>query len=219
MKNITVLLVLLVSLRFPAISQSSLQLSVSGGPTFTSNIEYNNSTGHINAAITGSLGLIYRPNSVFGIEFKISSLANPTSYLNNDTSNTVKIYTTSQIVFQRILAGLNYYLPLKSIKPFIGLIGGASYVEENRASPYSSLIKFNWGFQIGASININKILAVRLDACEIYIPNVPNNSTFFGDTKDDSGFPSFIIGNPSSATITQWNIDLGLLINLSKTNK
>ena len=219
MKNITIFLVLMITLQFPAISQPCFQLSVSGGATFTSNIEYNNCTGRINTAMTGSLALIYRPDSAFGIEFKISSLGHPTSYLNNDTSNTVKIYTTSNIVFQRVLVGLNYYLPLKRIKPFIGLLGGASYVEENRASPYSSLIKFNWGFQIGASINIDKILALRLDACEIYIPNVPNNSTFFGNTKDDSGFPSFIIGNPSSATITQWNINLGLLINLKKTNK
>lgn len=206
-------------MQFPAKSQPSLQLSVSGGPTFTSDIEYNNSTGHIKTAITGSLGLLYLPSSVFGIEFKISVLSHPTSYLNNDTSNIVRIYTTSQIVFQRILAGFNYYLPLKNIKPFVGLLGGASYVYENHFYPYSSLIKFNWGFQIGTSINISKLLAVRVDACEIYIPNVPNNSTFFGDAADGSGFPSFIIGNPSRVTITQWNINLGLLINLSKSSK
>src|SRR5450631_1951356 len=104
MKNITVLLLLLISLQFPAISQSRFQISVSGGPTFTSKIGYNNCTGHINTAMTGSLALIYRPDSTFGIELRFSGLSHPTSYLNNDTSNTVKIYTTSQIVFQRILA-------------------------------------------------------------------------------------------------------------------
>jgi len=219
MKNITIFLVLMISLQFPAISQSRFQLSVSGGPTFTSNIEYNNCTGHINTAMTGSLALIYRPDSAFGIEFKISSLGHPTSYLNNDTSNTVKIYTTSKIVFQRILAGFNYYLPFKGIQPFLGLVAGASYAQTTQTAPQSSIINFNWGFQTGASLNLAKSIALRLDASAVFIPNVSNNTSYFNVAADGSGFPSFIIGNPSRATITQWNINLGLLINLSKTNK
>jgi hypothetical protein len=44
MKNITVLLVLLISFQVAAISQSRFQLSLSGGPTFTSEFGYNNCT-------------------------------------------------------------------------------------------------------------------------------------------------------------------------------
>jgi len=219
MKNITVLLVLLICLQFHAISQSRFQFSVSGGPTFTSNIGYKNSTGHINTAMTGSLAFIYRPDSTFGFEIKFSSLVNPTSYLNNDTSNIVKIYTTSHIVFQRILAGLNYYLPLKGIQPFLGLVTGASYAQTTETAPESSIINFNWGFQTGASLKIAKSMALRLDVCAVFIPNVSNNTSYFNVAANGSGFPSFIIGNPSRATITQLNINLGLLINLSKRNR
>lgn len=219
MKNIITLFVLLIGLHFPAISQSRFQLSVSGGPTFTSNIGYDNCTGHINTTMTGSLALIYRPDSAFGIELKFSDLAHPTSFLNNDTSNIVKIYTTSKIVFQRILAGFNYYLPLKSIQPFLGLIVGASYAQTTETAPQSSIINFNWGFQSGATLNIAKSIALQLDACTIFIPNVSNNTSYFDVAADGSGFPSFIIGNPSRATITQWNINLGLLFNLTRRNK
>jgi len=140
MKSITFLLVFLISFRFSAISQSNLQVLVSGGPTFTPKIKYNNSAGYISTVVTGSLGLVYRPVSTFGFELKFSDLSHPTSYLKNDTSNTVKIYTTSQIVLQRILAGFNYYLPLKSIKPFLGVITGATYAQTTQTAPQSSII-------------------------------------------------------------------------------
>jgi hypothetical protein len=219
MKNIAVLLVLLISLQSSAISQSKFQLLVAGGPTFTSDIKYNNCTGHINTTLTGSLGLIYRPDSTFGIELKFSGLLHPTSYLNNDTDYTVKAYTTSHIVFQRVLAGFNYYLPVKGIQPFLGLIAGASFAQTTAISPESSIYNFNWGFQAGATLNIAKSTALRLDACTVFIPNVYNNSSYFNGAADGTGFPSFIIGDPSKATITQWNINLGLVINLGKTNK
>jgi hypothetical protein len=168
--------------------------------------------------MTGSLAIIYRPRSTFGIELKFSG-AHPKSYLNNDTENVVKVYTSSHIVFQRILAGFNYYLPLKNVQPFLGLVAGASYAQTTETAPESSIINFNWGFQSGATLNIAKGMGLRLDASAVFIPNVSNNSSYFNVASDGSGFPSFIIGNPSSATITQWNINLGLLINLGKTNK
>jgi hypothetical protein len=166
--------------------------------------------------MTASMGFSYKLDSTFGIELKFSSLLSPTSYLNNDTSDIVKIYTTSRIVFQRILAGFNYYLPLKGIQPFLGLVAGVSYVRTTETAPESSIANFNWGFHSGATLNINKLMALRLDACVVFIPNVSNNTSYFNVASDGSGFPSFIIGDPSSATITQWNINLGLLINLSK---
>src|SRR5215467_6174520 len=113
MKNTSVLLVVLISVQLPALSQSRVQLLVSGGPTFTPTIAYDNCTGHISTAMTSSLAIIYRPGHAFGVELKLSGLYHPTSYLNNDTSNIVKTYTTSHIVFQRLMAGFNYYFPLK----------------------------------------------------------------------------------------------------------
>ncbi len=217
MKPFIIAFIVLVSLPATSICQSRFQFLLSGGATFTPACKFQNSTGHINTAATGSLAFIYHPIATIGIELKYSNLSNPLSYLNNTKSETVRIYTSSHITFQRVLTGLNYYLPLKNIKPFIGLLGGASYVEQQQKYPYSSMFKFNWGFQIGASFNINKLLAVRFDASEIYIPNVPNNSAFFGDPANDSGFPSFIIGNPSTATIKQLNVNLGLMINLGKS--
>ena len=58
MKSISVLLVLLISLKFPTWSQSRVQLLLSGGPTLTPTIAYDNCTGHINAAMTGSLAIV-----------------------------------------------------------------------------------------------------------------------------------------------------------------
>ncbi len=143
----------------------------------------------------------------------------PTSYFSNDSDNTVKIYTTSHIVLQRILAGFNYYLPLKGIQPFIGLAAGASYAQTTETAPQSFIYNFNWGFQTGATLNIAKSMALRLDGWAVFIPNVSNNTSYFNAAADGSGFPSFIIGNPSRATITQWNINVGLLINLRKRNR
>lgn len=219
MKNITSLLVLLICSQSHAISQSRFQFAVSGGPTFTPNIGYKNCTGHINTAMTGSFAFIYQPDSSFGIELKFSSLSHPTSYLNNDTNNTVKIYTTSHIVLEHILVRFNYYLPLKGIQPFIGLAAGASYAQTTETAPQSSIVSFNWGFQIGTTLNIAKSIALRLDGCAVFIPNVSNNTSYFNVAAGGSGFPSFIIGNPSRATIAQVNINLGLLINLSKRNR
>lgn len=214
-----ILFALLLLTGFPAIGQSRFQLAISGGPTFTSDIKYKNCTGHINTATTASFALIYRPDPSFGIELKFSSLMHPTSYLNSDTNNIVKIYTTSHIVLQHILAGFNYYLPLKPVQPFIGIAAGASYAQTTETAPQSSIYNFSWGFQTGATLNITKSIALLLEGCAVFTPNVSNNTSYFDVGADGSGFPSFIIGDPSKATITQWNINLGVLINLGKTSR
>ena len=82
-----------------------------------------------------------------------------------------------------------------------------------------NLQSFNWGFQTGATLDIAKSVVLRLDACAVFIPNVSNNASYFDVAADGSGFPGFIIGNPLSATIIQWNIKPCLLINLGKRNK
>jgi hypothetical protein len=204
----------LTGLHLSASGQSPLALSFSVGPTITPKISYSDCTGHITAATSFSLGMIFRPDSAIGIEVKFISLSNPTSYLKNDKDNTVEAYTRSAIVFDRFLLGFNYYFPLRGIYPFLGIVAGGSHVQTTQTAPQNSITNFNWGLQTGASLKLAKALALRLDACLIFIPNVSDNSTYFGVAADGSGFPSFIIGAPSVAAITQWNINLGIVISL-----
>src|SRR4030095_3113624 len=118
MGKIALLFHLFVILFLHATSQSRMQLSIDVGPTFTSKIRYQNCTGHIEPAITPSFALLYKVNSYFGLELKFVSLIGPTSYLDNDSNNIVKIYTTSHIVLQHLLAGFNYFVPSKRIHPY-----------------------------------------------------------------------------------------------------
>ena len=219
MKQVTILFLALILLHMTPACQSRWQFSLDLGPTFTSDIQYKNSAGHINTVMTVSPAFTYFPISTLGIELKYSGMSKPLSYLDNKTNERVKDYTTSHITLSRFLTGLNFYLPLKNVKPFLGILAGASYAEENDYSPYSHLINFNWGFQMGATLNINSLIALRLDASKIYVQNVPNNSAFFGTAADGGGFPSFIIGNPSKATIKQLNVNFGLILNIGKSKK
>lgn len=219
MKKSISFLVFLIFVQYTANSQARFQLAISGGPTFTKDIQFRNCNGHINSTITSSVSFLYLPDSTFGIELKYSSLNRPTSYLNYNADNTVKVYTTSRVIFERLLTGFNYYLPIKPIQPFIGLLAGASYIETTETYPNSSLYSFNWGFQAGATVNISKSIALRLDGSLIFIPNVSNKSSYFNLSADGSGFPSFILNDPSKANITQTNINLGLLINLNKRKR
>lgn len=156
MKKTTIALLLLIFLTLTAISQSKLELALTAGPTFTSNIAYTNCTGHIGSAASASIALIYRPIDKFGMDFKFSMLSHPRSYLSTPNDNTLKAYTSSHIVLQRLLAGFNYYLSSKRIQPFIGLVAGASYAQTTEIAPESSIINFNWGLQTGAAIKISR---------------------------------------------------------------
>lgn len=219
MKGSMPFLVFLILAQYTANSQARFQLAVSGGPTFTKDIQFRNCTGHINTTITNSVSFLYRLDSTFGLELKYSSLNRPTSYLNYDADNIVKVYTTSRIIFQRLLTGINYHFPLKPVQPFIGVLAGASYIETTETYPNSSLYSFNWGLQAGAALNISKSIALRLDGSIIFIPNVSNKSSYFNVSADGSGFPSFILDSPSKANISQTNINLGLLINLDNKKR
>lgn len=214
MRRNIVFAVSLASLLLPFSGQSQLQILVSTGATFTKDIKYNNSTGHINTTTTGSMALVYKLNSSFGIELKYSGYRRPTSYLNSEVDDIVRIYTTSKIIFRRVLTGVNYYIPLKSIQPFLGIVVGASYVETTETGPPSFKVNFNWGLQTGVEFNVSELVALRLDATAIFIPGVSNKSSFFNVAANGSGFPSFIIGNSSKATISQQNINIGILLNL-----
>ena len=212
-------MLLLILLNITAMSQSKFQLLLAGGPTFTPDIKYENATGHINTAMTGSLGISYRPIDAIGIELKYSGLYHPRSYLNNETDNRVKIYTSSRIVMQNIMGGFNYYLPLRRIQPFLGVLAGATYVQTTETAPESSIINFTWGLQAGAAMKLTKLLTLRLDASRLIIPNISNNSSYFGIAADGSGFPSFVIEKPSRADIKHYSINLGLLFNFGTRKK
>ena len=204
----------LASLLLPFSSQSQLQILVSTGATFTKDIKYNNSTGHINTTTTGSMALVYKLNSSFGIELKYSGYRRPTSYLNSELDDIVRIYTTSKIIFRCVMTGVNYYLPLKGIQPFLGIAAGASYVQTTETIPPSFKINFNWGLQTGIEFNLSKLVALRLDAMAIFIPGVSNKSPFFNVAPNGSGFPSFVIGSPSKATFAQQNVNFGIIVKL-----
>jgi hypothetical protein len=53
----------------------------------------------------------------------------------------------------------------------------------------------------------------------INTPNISNNSAYFDVDSNDDGFPSFAVGNPSTANITQWDISLGIIIRFMKSRK
>lgn len=218
MRKITILL-LSISWYLPATSQSSLQIAIDAGPTITPGISYRNCTGHINPVLTTSFALIYKPDPSFGLELKFSSLLNPVSYLNNDSDYTLKTYTTSHIFLQHLVMGFNYYLPFRPIHPYLGLLLGASYAETKDISPQSKNYNLSWGFQSGATLDLSNTVALKFGGYILITPGVYNNTSYFNAGADGSGFPSFIIGNPSKATITQWNINLGLAINLKKRGR
>ena len=99
MKQFAVLLLSLLFLHASSLCQSRFQVLLSGGPTFTPEIKYQNSTGHINTAATAALSLIYHPVSALGIELKYGGLVSPLSYLNHETDASVKAYTISPLLF------------------------------------------------------------------------------------------------------------------------
>jgi len=216
MRKIALLLHVFLILFLTTTSQSRIQLSIDAGPTFTSKITYQNCTGHIEPAITPSVALLYKINSNFGLELKFASLISPTSYLSNDSNNIVKIYTTSHIVLQHLLAGFNYFVSSKRLHPYVGLLLGGSYAQTKEVEPQSLIYSFSLGFQTGATLNLSSWIALNLNGYVLETPGVYNNTSYFNVADDGSGFPSFIVGNPSKATITQWNINIGVVVNLGK---
>jgi hypothetical protein len=60
------------------------------------------------------------------------------------------------------------------------------------------------------------LIALKLNGYVLKTPGVYNNTSYFDVADDGSGFPSFIVGNPSKATITQWNLNIGIVVNLGK---
>jgi hypothetical protein len=60
------------------------------------------------------------------------------------------------------------------------------------------------------------LIALKLGGYVLLTPGVYNNTSYFNVAADGSGFPSFAIGDPSKATITQWSMNIGIVVNFGK---
>jgi Outer membrane protein beta-barrel domain len=192
-------------------SQSSIELIPAAGNTFSDNINYQRCTGHIDPAFQFSFSFIYHPNPVFGLELTYT-VENPTTYLNDPGNSSVKVYTLSQVNVQRLLTGLNISVPVKRFHPFLGCLLGFSYVTTTKAYDTNDLTEFTWSLQTGADYYFSSFMGVRLKLSMIQTPNISNNSAYFNVGKSGDNFPTFAVGDPSSANITQLNLSLGIII-------
>ncbi len=191
-------------------SQSSIELIPAAGNTFSDNINYQGCTGHIDPAFQFSSSFIYHPNPVFGLELTYS-VENPTTYLNDPGNASVKAYTGSQVNVQRLLTGLNISVPVKRFHPFLGCLIGFTYTTTTKAYDTNELTAFTWSIQTGADYYFSSLIGVRIKLSLIQTPNISNSSAYFDVGKLGDGFPSFAVGNPSSANITQLNLILGII--------
>lgn len=191
-------------------SQSSIELITMAGNTFSDNINYQRCTGHIDPAFQFSFSFIYHPNPIFGLELTYMN-ENPVTYLDAPDNTSVKVYTNSQVTVQRLLAGLNISVPVKSFHPFLGCLLGFTNVTTTKAYDTNELTEFAWSLQTGADYYISSLIGVRIKLSIIQTPNISNNSAYFDIGKNGDGFPTFAVGNPSSANITQLNLVLGII--------
>jgi hypothetical protein len=194
-------------------SQSSIELIPAAGNTFSDNINYQRCTGQIDPAFQFAFSFIYHPSPVFGLELTYT-VENPTTFLNDPGNPSVKAYTSSQVNVQRLLAGLNISVPVKKFHPFLGCLLGFSYVATTKAYDPNVLTEFTWSLQTGVDYYFSSIVGVRLKLSMIKTPNISNNSAYFDVSKNGEGFPSFAVGDPSSADITQLNIAFGIIVHL-----
>jgi hypothetical protein len=191
-------------------SQSSIELIPAGGNTFSDQIYYQRCTGHIDPAFQFSFSFIYHPSPVFELELTYMD-ENPSTFLDNPDNNSVKVYTSSEIMVQRLLTGLNISIPVKRFTPYLGCLLGFTNVTTTKAYDTNELTAFTWSFQTGADYYFTSPIGVRLKLSIIQTPNISNNSAYFDVGKAGDGFPTFAVGNPSTANISQLNLSLGII--------
>ncbi len=191
-------------------SQSSIELIPAAGNIFSDNINYQRCTGHIDPAFQFSFSFIYHPNPVFGLEL-MYIVENPMTYLDDPDNASVKAYTSSQVNVQRLLTGLNISIPVKKFHPFLGSLLGFTSVTTTKAWDTNELTEFTWSLQTGADYYFSPLIGLRIKFSMIQTPNISNNSAYFDVGKLGDGFPSFAIGDPSSANITQLSLTLGII--------
>ncbi|HTS45074.1 MAG TPA: outer membrane beta-barrel protein [Puia sp.] len=218
MRKAVALFLLLLFMLQTATAQRSFEILPSFGYVLTPTINYQQCTGHIDPALSFSSSFIYHPNPTWSFEL-IYSGSYPTSYLYDPDDERVAVYTRSTIDIDRLLAGVNYSFSFNEIHPHIGVLLGFTYTETTQTYLTSSHTGFSLAPQAGVDYYFSSLIGIRLNTALIFTPNVPNNSAYFNVDKEGNGFPSFAIGNPSSAGITQWNFSLGIIIRFMKRKK
>lgn len=194
-------------------SQSSIDLIATGGFSFSDKVNYMGCTGTVDPAFVFSLSFVYHPDRIIG--FEVNYLyEQPTTYLDDQHDNSVKIYTSTNVTISRFLGGVNFQLPNKRLRPFAGVLLGVTQVETSDIINTGEYTGFTWSLQGGADLNISSLLAIRAKFSYVQTPNVSNNSAYFGVKGNGDGFPTFALGEPSTANISQINLSLGIVFHI-----
>jgi hypothetical protein len=211
LKRSSLLFVLIGLLALEGYSQSSIELIPSAGTSFANNITYERCTGHIDPAFVFSLSFIYHPSPEIGLELSYLN-GNPLTYLSAPNDPSVQVYTSSRITVERLLGGVNFTIPGKRIKPYLGCLLG--FTEAYTANELNTGVHtgFTWALQTGVDYYISSLIGMRFKIAMIQTPNVSNNSAYFNVGKNGDGFPTFAVGDPSSANLAQVNMALGIII-------
>lgn len=209
-KRISFLFALMSLCKLSAYSQSSIELIPSAGTSFADNISYARCTGRIDPAFVFSLSFIYHTSPAVGLELSFFN-ENPSTYLSAPDDPSVQVYTHSNITVQRLLGGVNYSIPVKKFRPYLGCLLGFTHAYTANLFNTGEYTGFTWALQTGADYYISSLIGMRLKIAWIQTPNVSNNSAYFNVGKNGEGFPSFAVGDPSSAHLAQVNIGLGII--------
>ena len=208
------LTLLFTLMAFRARAQTGFEFRVGPEITFTGPVDYEHSTGGIHPNGMGSLGLIYHPVPYFGLEGLVCTGA-PESYLELPPSEGGGVYS-ARISMARYMAGVEGTYPAGRWFPFAGVLLGSSVARYTGDAYPSDDGKFTWGLHMGTTYYLSSLVGLRLQAAVFVIPNVSNNSAWFGVDGQGDGFPSFAIGIPSSATITQYAAGLAMVVRFSR---
>ena len=199
-------------------AQKSFELNISVGPTWTTPISYQNCTGRVNPATTISASFLYHPNPAWAFQFSLMSYS-PKTYLDAPADGSVAVYTNATIAMRRFLVGINYYFSVKKIRPYIGGLVGFTNATSSQVINASSNTSFSWVFQSGADYYFSDLFGLRLNTALITTVGVSNNSSFFNIDSYGNGFPTYGVGDPSTANMKQWNISLGFIFRFRRHNK
>ncbi len=217
-KGISFLFVLIGLCTQSGFSQSSIELIPSAGTSFADNITYERCTGRIDPAFLFSLSFIYHPSPTIGLELSFFN-ENPFTYLSAPDNPSVQVYTSSNIAVQRLLGGVNFSIPVKRFRPYLGSLIGFTYANTPDWINTGEYTGFTWALQTGADYYISSLIGMRLKIALIQTSNVSNNSAYFNVGKNGEGFPAFAVGDPSSANLAQVNVGLGIIFHFHPKTK
>ena len=217
-KNCSLFLLLIGFFTLEGYSQSSVELIPSAGTSFADKIIYERCTGHIDPAFVFAFSFIYHPSPVVGLEISYLD-ENPTTYLSAPDNPSVQVYTRSNILIERLLGGINFSIPGKQFRPYLGCLLGFTYASTADLGNTGIYTGFTWALQTGADYYISSLIGIRFRIAFVQTPNVSNNSAYFDVGKNGEGFPTFAVGDPSSGNIGQVNMGLGLVFHFHPTTK